>query len=78
MIDPWCDWDGLNAVAEEKNEGAAHVPPPPQSREDIIEAERVQAHLQTADYIHQQRAVAKRGSNWKNSETPSFFSAWRW
>ena len=60
MLDPWCDWDGLNGVAEEKNDGAAHVPPPPQTREEVMEANRLQAHLQTADYIHQRRTLLKR------------------
>ena len=61
MLDPWCDWDGLNDVAEEDNDGAAHVPPsPPQTREEVEEAEKLQAHLYTADYIHQHRVLAKR------------------
>ena len=62
MLNPWCDWVGLDDVEEEKNDGAAHVPDvpdvpeAPQTREELMEAERMQAHLDTADYVHQHRS----------------------
>ena len=62
MLDPWCDWVGLDGVAEEQNEGAAHVPAAPQTHEELMEAERMQAHLDTADYVSQQRINDERES----------------
>jgi hypothetical protein len=51
MLDPWCDWEGLSEVAEGSNEGAVVVPPAPYlTREELLEAQRVQLHMATADY----------------------------
>ena len=51
-----------NRAAEEQNEGAAHVPAAPQTHEELMEAERMQAHLDTADYVSQQRINDERES----------------
>ena len=67
MLNPWCDWVGLDNVDEEKNDGAAHVPDDvpaaSQTREELMEAERMQAHLDTADYVHQHRAGVLGGES---------------
>jgi hypothetical protein len=71
MLNPWCDWVGLDGVAEEENEGAAHVPVAPQTREELMEAKRMQAHLDTADYVIATRASQTAGTGFHGGDGES-------